>query len=280
MWRIKILIKLVLARLPISYNIWKRLKIFRHGGMSNSQYSYDTITKHFEQLKQRNPVAHPVCLELGPGDSAASAVIAFANGAAKTYLVDAGAFIAHQVSVYSELLNYMRAQKKITISPIVFNTMEEYFAQTHSEYLTEGLKSLKTIPSQSVDYIWSQAVLEHVRLSEFGETMRELKRILKPNGWMSHRVDLQDHLQHSLNNLRFSKKLWESDFFAKSGFYTNRIRYRQMVKYIEEAGFFVEVTHLNKWDKPPLPRAKMNVEFRDLSEEELCVFGFNILARA
>jgi hypothetical protein len=26
-----------------------------------------------------------------------------------------------------------------------------------------------------------------------------------------------------LNNLRFSERIWESEFMAKSGFYTNRI---------------------------------------------------------
>ena len=65
----------------------------------------------------------------------------------------------------------------------------------------------------------------------------ELFRILKPNGVCSHRVDLRDCLDGGLNNLRFSEARWEDALFRKSGFYTNRIRFREMVEIFEQAGF-------------------------------------------
>lgn len=97
----------------------------------------------------------------------------------------------------------------------------------------------------SIDFIWSQAVLEHIRKSEFLDTMLELHRILRPNGVCSHVVDLKDHLGGALNNLRFSEKLWESNFMASSGFYTNRIRYSEMLDIFHQAGFSVEVVNVS-----------------------------------
>ena len=55
----------------------------------------------------------------------------------------------------------------------------------------------------------------------------------------------------SLNNLRFSEKLWESDFFSSSGFYTNRIQFEDMVSLIQQAGFEVDVNHVKRWETLP-----------------------------
>lgn len=63
-----------------------------------------------------------------------------------------------------------------------------------AKYLSNGLSSLKAIADGSVDFIFSQAVLEHVRRHEFLETMQECYRILRAGGSASHSVDLKDHL--------------------------------------------------------------------------------------
>ena len=39
MWLLKILIKIIISRLPIEYSIWKKIGVFRHGGMDNYKYS-------------------------------------------------------------------------------------------------------------------------------------------------------------------------------------------------------------------------------------------------
>lgn len=63
---------------------------------------------------------------------------------------------------------------------------------------------------------------------------------LKQNGLISSRIDIRDHIEHSLNNLRFSNKMWESNFMKNSGFYTNRIRYFQMLDIFNKTGFNVQ----------------------------------------
>ena len=148
-----------------------------------------------------------------------------------------------------------------------------------STYLSGGLSSLKSLQDSSVDLIFSHAVLEHVRRHEFAETMCECHRILKPDGIATHRVDLRDHLGGGLNNLRFSRKRWESDFFVRSGFYTNRIRFSEMIKLMQEASFHVEVLNLRRWEKSPIRRKSLSDDFKYVTDEDLLVKGFDVLMR-
>ena len=138
---------------------------------------------------------------------------------------------------------------------------------------------MREIPGRSVDFLWSHAVLEHVRLGEFLDTLQELRRVIRPDGICSHRVDLMDHLCCELNNLRFPEDLWESDFFARSGFYTNRIRHSEMLDLFREAGFSPEVVRIDRWERLPTPLAKMAMKYRGLGEDELRIFAFDVILR-
>ena len=145
--------------------------------------------------------------------------------------------------------------------------------------MTEGLISLNSLPSNSFDFIFSQAVLEHVRKHEFGATLQEFRRILKPDGVSSHQIDLRDHLGGALNNMRFSSKTWESNFFASSGFYTNRICFTHMMQLFDQAGFQASVFGVKSWPNLPTPRSKLAPEFRSLSDEELSILQFDVVLR-
>src|SRR5690606_14581027 len=107
---------------------------------------------------------------------------------------------------------------------------------TGAQYFTNGLVDLERIEADSVTFLFSHVVREHIRKSEFRRVMANCHRILKPGGIASHRVDFQDHLGGSIHNLRFSERVWESRLFAESGFYTNRIRFSQMISVFREVG--------------------------------------------
>jgi len=46
--------------------------------------------------------------------------------------------------------------------------------------------------------------------------------------------------------MRFSTQAWESPLMAQSGFYTNRLRFSEMLNIFKEAGFRTEVRHVGK----------------------------------
>jgi SAM-dependent methyltransferase len=278
-WQAKIAAKLVLSRLPIGYGFWRRVALFQHGYMERPAYAYGVFRRHFDRAKPVAGRSGFVAMEIGPGDSLFSALIARGYGAAKTYLVDVGEFAANQLEPYRGMQCFLREQGLPVPDIFSCRTVQEVLSVCQAEYLTAGIASLRTIPEQSVDFVWSQAVLEHIRRSEFLDFMRQIRRTLRRNGICSHRIDLMDHLGGGLNNLRFSDRLWESNFMASSGFYTNRIRYNEMLDLFRRAGFETEVVQIDRWDRLPTPRVRLAEPFRILSDEELCVSGFDVLLR-
>lgn len=277
-WWAKIGAKLVLSRVPAAYAVWQRMGLFRHGHMDTAQYALGVFSSHVQRAGLGGGLAGKTVLELGPGDSVATALIAKAHGA-QAILVDAGAYARLDVAVYRQLADALRAAG-LTPPPLDGVTnLDELLEACGSCYLTQGLAGLRTLEDAAVDFVFSQAVLEHVRKHEFLDTQRELARILRPGGVCSHRVDLRDHLGGELDNLRFSERVWESSFFAGAGFYTNRIGFGDMTELFRSAGFAVEVTEVRRWDRLPIKRRHLAVEFRGISDAALNVCGFDVLLR-
>jgi predicted SAM-dependent methyltransferase len=277
-WWCKIVIKIFLSRFPLGYFFWQRLGIFRHGQMDNSEYAIRIFNSHIERAGLSTDLNFKTVLELGPGDSIATAIIASAYGA-RAILVDTGKFICDDINPYLELV---RVLEKQNLSPPDLSrclTINDILDQCCAQFMTEGLTSLMQIESNSIDLLFSQAVLEHVKKSYFKETMQECHRILRSDGICSHQIDLRDHLDNALNNLRISERLWESNFFSKSGFYTNRIRYSQMMDLFDDAGFTMEITGLKHWEELPTSRNKFIKEFRDFPIEELCISVFDVVLK-
>jgi SAM-dependent methyltransferase len=277
MWMIKIIAKLFLSRVPLPYGIWKRLGIFRHGHMEAATYAMSVFSDHVANAFPRGLPSDAVVLELGVGDSLASALIARAHGADKIYLVDVGRFARLDVDFYKSLARSLSAQGLNVPDIESAESIAQMLETCHAEYLTNGLRSLKSIPNSSIDLIWSQAVLEHVRKAQFAATMDELHRILKPSGRASHVIDFKDHLAEALNNLRFSEKVWESTIFANSGFYTNRIQAPRMLNIFEHCGYRnLEVSKEWRWSVLPTPRPVLHRSFREMPESDLLISGIKV----
>jgi SAM-dependent methyltransferase len=247
--------------------------------MQKGSYAANVVTWHVDLLGGRDRIADAVCLELGPGDSLASALIAHALGAASIYLVDTGDFADRNLSTYRAMVDELRARGLAVTDLDDVSTVDEMLGRINARYLTDGLRSLQEIGDSTVDLIWSNAVLEHIRRHEVIAVFRNFRRILKPQGAMSHRIDFMDHLGGSLNNLRFSSRLWESEFMAKSGFYTNRLRHSEMLEAMLGAGFEIVSCRVDQWAELPLPRRKMATEFRGFSDADLRTSVATIVAR-
>lgn len=278
-WWAKIGAKLVLSRLPFGYRVWQRVGLFRHGAMDSSEYAIRVFESHMDRCGLIEDLAGKTVLELGPGDGAATGVLAAAHGA-RAILVDQGRFIRDDVKPYALLGEALRTRGHDVPELSTCGTSDNVLARCDATYLANGLASLRGLGAGTVDVVFSQAVLEHVRRHEFLDTMRELRRVLKPGSLASHQVDFRDHLGGQLNNLRFGNKVWESGFFAKSGFYTNRIRFSEMLQLCRQGGFEVVSVRVKQWETVPTPRAKISPEFRSLSDEDLRTWSADLLLRA
>ncbi len=277
-WQGWIAAKIIFSRLPISYRVWQRLGLLKHGQMEQPDYAYRVWKDHSEAIKiQRS--ARLTVLELGPGDTLFSAMISYAYGVTGSYLVDVGPFARYDLRLYNSMANYLLKKGLFVPEMANLSSIDEFLATYGAQYLTSGLSSLRTIPDQSIDFIWSHGVLEHIRKVEFIDTMHELRRIIRNDGILSHTIDYRDHIGGALNHLRFSDHIWESDFFADSGFYTNRIRFFDMLNLFQEASFDTEIISVNRWDSVPTPRPKLNTDFENCSDLELNTWWAKVLLR-
>jgi SAM-dependent methyltransferase len=286
-WRLRILAKLFLARLPIPYKFWKKIGFFEHGDMNDPKRAISQFLEHartadilateiapFLKFKENFTI-----LELGPGDSFYTAVISKSLNAEKVWLVDAGSYAKYEINS-SNMSSELRAANLYDPFLGAANISLEKFLQVcNCSYLIEGVQSLVCIPNESVDYCFSNAVLEHIPKRDFHRMINELFRLLKTGGTCVHRVDLRDHLGGALNNLRFSDHIWESNLFFKSGFYTNRIRFDEMIGMFKTAGFSCKVVNVKKWDKLPTDRVFMNSYFASLPFDNLSVQVFDLVLK-
>lgn len=278
-WLAKIFAKVVLSRLPFGYAFFSRLGVFRHGYMDDIRYAESIFSAHyiFFPLKE-----DWVGVELGPGDSLVTAILAKIHGAKKIFLVDVGRFAKRDIAFYRGIAQRFAGSGSVGAllaeKSSKWVVLEDMLRDCNAVYLTGGVNSLKDIESASIDAIWSQAVLEHVRLNEFDELIRQLYRILRYGGVGTHVIDYRDHLNYSLNSLRFRRDFWESDWFAfRSGFYTNRLRHSQILQFLTDVGFRQSTVVVKKWSLLPIERSQLDHEFAPLSDDDLLIWEGHVV---
>ncbi len=246
--------------------------------MNDSQYALNTFLFHFKSSPFSTASSEKpfVTLELGPGDSIFTGLITWAFGGRKTYLVDSGRFAVEKMEPYQNMAHFLR-QKGYNIPDIKrVKNIDEIRKICNIAYLTDGLRSLRQIPSHSVDFIFSNAVLEHVFLFELKKIVKEFRRIIKPGGYCSHEIDLRDHLGGKLNHLNVSTAFWETKFWKNHGIYTNRLRYNDYIDIFKNLGFKVQALHRFIWPIPPIDRKWMQNDFKHYSDKDLSVSHFQV----
>ncbi len=271
-------VKLALCLIPYKHVLFRPLGIFKLGGMDDAGYALSVFQNH--RRHSGVSLLGAALLEIGPGDSAATGLIAWAAGAKKTVLLDQGGHAVRDMAFYKRLARelagsgFTRAERLLAC-----RSFEELLQATGTTYLTGGIASLRSLESGSLDFSFSQDVLEHIHLNEIGSFLRELCRAHKRGSFTSHRIDLQDHLGEGLNSLRFGPRVWESALFKRAGFYTNRLRAGQVVEMFQSAGFRVVSAEEEKWDDLPINPEKMHQSFQSMPRENLLVRRLYLLGQ-
>ena len=278
-WWLKITLKIVLSRLPINYQQWAEADLFRHGNPSEMSLYVDKFIKHFNLSFQEEKPEKFVCLEIGPGDSIATGIVAHSFGATKTYLVDVGDYVIKDLNYYKKFIECLKENNIKTLDISNISSFDELLKKFNILYLKKGISSLKKIPSSSVDFIFSHSAIEHIRLYELPIIINESHRLLSKAGRISHNIDLMDHLNYSLNSLRFSEKIWEGQLFANSGFYTNRLRYSQIILLFENSGFNLIYKDYGVWNTIPVEQEYLHKSFQKLNKEDLLIRTMHIVGR-
>lgn len=275
------IVKVALSWVPGRHLVLRRFGIFKHGRMDETDYALKIFRIHAQRAFPGGFPKNFVALELGPGDSVLSALIAAAHGADKIYLSDAGNYARKDLAFYQAAAAELRAEHDLNVPDISgAQNFKHMLELCGAVYMHHGLNNLQTIAERSVDFIWSHSVVEHIRKKDFDATMENLIRILNPMGRISHIVDLQDHLNHALNNLRFPDAFWEHEIIANAGFYTNRLGYDRALESMRAGGAQILETESGCWEALPTPRKKMAARFQTQHEDDLRVRTYSVLLKA
>lgn len=279
-WWAKGAVKLALAKAPVGYTVLRHAGLARHGGMQRPEY----VTRIFGELFDCAPFGRKAAgeftaLELGPGDSLGMAVLLHAHGAASSWHIDVAPFATREVDVYQRMAQHVAACGLAPPDLSHAACFDDVLAACHAQYETGGLESLQRVPGESVDFLFSNSVLQAVRRDDLEATLRECRRVTRADGVGVHNVDLRDMVGQSLHHLRFSERVWESPWFQHSGFYTNRLRLSELADLCRRCGFAVSLPEVNRWDRVPIPRQRLAPPYRDLSEDDLCAATVRMVLR-
>ncbi|WHZ15121.1 MAG: hypothetical protein OJF52_001962 [Nitrospira sp.] len=211
--------------------ILSRASMRRTGGTDSAAYCYSVWLRHLVMAARNGLSTMPETVaELGPGDSLGIGLAALLSGARNYYALDAVKYadIKRNLLVFDELVELFRKRVPIPDEsqfPALKPYLESYefpghiltkerlrsaLQQTRLDAIKAALAALgrdrvyhqqiayfapwddpALLQQNSVDMIYSQAVLEHV--DDLERTYRMLSRWLKSDGFMSHQVDFKSH---------------------------------------------------------------------------------------
>jgi hypothetical protein len=277
LWKITLAAKVLAGRLPVLKRLLRRLGYLRLGDAESASYALGVFERHASQAVIDGSRHRGTCLEIGPGESLLTPLLARAAGFEHVVLVDEGWQLGNDARICADFSRQERARGRNVPEIPARSSIEDVLRLCSTDYLTTGLASLTALGSGSVDFSFSHAVLEHVPRAQALEYLRQLKRVTKLSGVSSHHIDLKDHLGGSLNHLRFSTARWESDAIRGSGIYTNRLRYSEWLRLFEEAGLSWRIVNRSLFDTLPLERRHMAPAFRELNDDDLRTQGFQVV---
>jgi SAM-dependent methyltransferase len=144
------------------------------------------------------------------------------------------------------------------------------------------------LPAGSVDFVSSTSTLEHVPEPDILAILIECRRLLRPGGIISCRVDMRDHHAYfddsvsPHNFLKFSARTWR--LINSSLNHQNRLRHPDYLRLFKQAGFEILVEKTvapTDAQLAKLRRMAVAEEFRGrYSLEELGAKSLYVVARA
>ena len=143
------------------------------------------------------------------------------------------------------------------------------------------------LPVGSVDFVSSTDTCEHIPAADLAAIFAECRRLLRPGGTFSCRIDLQDHYAYfdrslsRYNFLRFSDRTWA--LVNSPLHFQNRLRAPEYLRLVGEAGFELVVENPSgpsEQGRAELQALPLAERFRSYSPDELGVTVLSFLARA
>ncbi len=308
----KSIIKGIMSFLPGSKILSRR----ERGGANSARYCYSVWLRHLILAHQHGVCKIPrVVAELGPGDSLGIGIAALLSGAGSYCALDVVKFIRAEqnLKILDEMLSLFEIQSPVPDEvefPQIFprlkdysfpcdildnDTLEKSLSSTRVSEIRTALKepalagdhssrisysvpwdSGSVLRENSIDFIISQAVLEHV--DEIDNAYSSMYRWLKPGGYISHEIDFKSHGITSDwdGHWRYGDVLWRI-VRGKRKYLINREPLSSHLRCVESAGFDLKL--LSRVQMPmQSPRIELAPRFAQLDDDDLTTSSAYVLA--
>jgi SAM-dependent methyltransferase len=285
------------------------------GGTDSARYCYSVWLRHLSlaHASGRLPGGVPrVVAELGPGDSIGIGVAALLSGAEKYYALDLVRYsdLRRSLVLFHELVRLFAAREPVpgasefpALKPALDSdafprqilgdaTLRAALDPGRVAEIRAAINDTADSPTMityhapwndpaviqpgSVDFIFSQAVLEHV--DDLDGVYAAMHRWLAPAGLMSHQIDFQCHRKADTWNghWTYSDLAWKV-VVGRRAFLLNRAPHSRHLAILKKSGFDIVM------DQPVrsasiLERRQLAARFRDLSADDLTTSGAYVLA--
>lgn len=259
---------------------------------ANLQYPIDVFLKHFASASTLLPggVIGKDVLEIGPGGSVGPALLFMLSGARTAACVDAVPWArlvqANADELYGGIIRLVARDHAEVIAPT-------YAEQAQADPVGLSRELLARISywaprdvantglsAESVDLVYSQAVLEHVLLPDVA--LGEFARLLRSGGVASHEIDLRDHRDFArpLEFLRYSDRVWRMASSNSANYVRNRWRRSDYEAACARHGLqVVSVTSTRHYPVDEQQRSSFHPRYRTLSLAELTQTVIYLVAR-
>jgi hypothetical protein len=271
-WWVKFSVKLALGALPVPSRAWRALGLRRHS------FDPDETARLVPPLAERIARATAITgrppravLEVGPGAMVRRAPIAAALGLGPIWYLDVEDDAPHDLAAYRRAADAARAAGLAPPDLGGCTTRDDVFRACNARYLVGGNEALTAIADASIDMVFSEVVLEHVRRDAFAGLLSGLRRVTARDGVGLHGVDFHDHLGCALRHLQFAPAFWEGAAVGRAGLYCNRLGLSEMLEAFAAAGFDASAPRRLVWHVPPLPPGGVHPALRrNPADDRVC----------
>ncbi|MEN8122142.1 MAG: methyltransferase domain-containing protein [Bacteroidota bacterium] len=294
----------------------EKMRVKKTGGTINSRYCYSIWLRHLiHAIKGFHLKSIPVTVaELGPGDSIGIGLAALLTGVENYYALDVYKYwdAKRNLTIFDELFRFIKAREKIpdnkefpnakplldsyefpskilsdkqlkkSLDPKRINEIKKEIAvldnSSKNKYINYFIPwdGANIIKKGSVDFIYSQAVLEHVE--DLKSAYQAMHSWLKQSGIMSHQIDFKSHgITKSWNgHWIYSDFEWKL-VKAKKEFLINRAPLTRHIKLHDLFNFnILKKVIFSK--KSLLKKQQLAKKFRTLCETDITTSGAYILS--
>ena len=179
------------------------------------------------------PAVGTTILELGPGRNFGPQLV-MADRGAKMILADL--YLTGFGRPYHPAL-YRTLNARLPSPCRLLEVAQEGYDATPLVLLHEPAEALRSVESGSVDFVYSNATLEHV--FDVARTAQETARVMREGGVAAHQIDLRYHFhdfQRPLDHLVVDDDEFLAEATASRWICGNRLRSIEFIGHFESAG--------------------------------------------